>query len=193
METVWRPLPAVVTVVCVPPSGTMPGAAPAFACVAPANSSANSARRAVWPAVRPAHAAGNALDSTVSPVNPARCIRNFIGLFRRCCYAAFVGGLELGFFIGLVISVRHDMDRTAMADTPRNSAADRIKNSTDDSILKSYRECLWAMGRPSIPCAQPAGERKDKGVVQPRARPAALRFQGKQRHPMSKACTFLIY
>jgi hypothetical protein len=51
----------------------------------------------------------------------------------------FVGGLGPGFLIDLFISIRHDMDRIAMADTPRNSAADRIKNSTDDSILKSYR------------------------------------------------------
>ena len=132
----------------------MPGAAPAFACVAPANSNAHSAQQAAWPAVRPAHAAGNALDSTVSPVNPARCIRNFIGLFRRCRYAAFDDGLGLGFLIGLIISIRHDMDHIAMADTTRNSGADRIKNSTDDSILKSYRGC------PQMKACRPCGVRR---------------------------------
>jgi hypothetical protein len=75
------------------------------------------------------------------------------------------------------------MDRTAMADTPRNSAADRIKNSTDDSILKSYRECLWAMGRPSIPCAQPAGERKDKGVVPTASPPCGAEIPGEAAPP----------
>jgi hypothetical protein len=91
IDTVCRPLLDVVTLVCVPPSGTMPGAAPA--CAAPATRKVSSAAPLVC---RRAHDERARPEMTVFTVNPARFVRNCIGLSHRCVRAAFYGDLALG-------------------------------------------------------------------------------------------------